>query len=146
MTATRLIPSPTLYEVLSDRLVCNTPLGACGYNTVSKNVVAGQPCPRCEGRCSVSGETNIGTLEAAKYTVDLQQFRGIGQCDCDNFAKHPDKGAFLARQPRETLERYGPSEREFFACKHIKFVKTVAGQEDNLNALLRALPEQEQHT
>lgn len=86
------------------------------------------------------------TLEPAKYTVDLQWYRGVGKCDCDDFAKNGLKGGWLAQQISSVLESLLPEERQRLVCKHIALCRVEMCRPENLDALLMAFEEQEQHT
>ena len=125
MTATA--QSPTLWLVESDRtLQCSSP--GCGYSAaVTKKRVAGTSCPTCKA-----------PLEPVTYHVDLEAYTQTGACSCHRFR------CYLEPLVKEQTAQERRLERG--RCRHIEHCRKLAKEDDNFDALLAMLPQQEQET
>lgn len=134
MKATRLHPSPTLYDIESERLCCS--LSSCDFSsTAAYKWAVGDKCPSCEKNAVITR----GVLEYRHYHVDLVNFEAIGQCDCENFR-------MVLKPQLDLLSRTQRAEvkKDEYQCKHIKLARDVAKSNENFDALLLALPDQNQ--
>ena len=129
MKATRI--TPTTYSVTADSLSCNRP--GCGFVTRSARHRIGDGCPRCEQNLNV--KYWVGKLERSSYHCDLEEFTQVGACACWHFEKR------LA--PR--LRNMSPQERREtpLRCKHCEAARREAKKDENFDAILAMLPNQE---
>jgi len=130
MKATRI--TPTTYAVTADSLTCSRP--GCRFVTRSASYSIGDGCPRCE-----RNQVNVsGILERSTYHVDLEPYQQTGQCCCDHFV--------FRLKPE--LDRMTVAERTMFRrrCKHLKCARDEAKKDENFDALLALLPNQEEQT
>ncbi len=133
MTATRIAHHATTWEVIGQSMDCSRAAAGCEYTTEAKKRHPGQPCPRC----------GQGVLERCRYRVETTDFDAVGSCDCHDFRikKRPTLEHMLAATRRLLPQ----AARQLCMCKHIKFVRTLQGRGDALDALLLAVPQAKEH-
>jgi len=128
MTVTAI--SATEFDVQAESLSCTRLM--CRFVTKAARYNAGDSCPRCE-RNQVN---QAGVLQRSSYRVDLTPYQGNGQCCCDHFK--------FTLQPM--LDRMSRAERwqKRKRCKHIISARKFAKEDAQFDALLAALPDQEE--
>lgn len=133
MTVTRQIGTGAIYLVESARLNCSK--FECGWSSIANKWADGDECPDCISR----GAANIGKLEYRLYQVDLTANKAIGQCGCEDFEIRKNPQIKLLNV--DTLEAFAKDEHR---CRHILAARAFAKEDENLDALLMALPRQMQ--
>jgi len=128
MTITAI--SATEFDVQAESLSCTRLM--CRFVTKAARYNAGDSCPRCE-RNQVN---QAGVLQRSSYRVDIAAKDGNGVCGCFYFE--------LRLSPQ--LDRLSRSERLLFRkrCKHIISARKFAKEDAQFDALLAALPDQEE--
>ena len=126
MKATR--QDATTYMVEGETLRCIRP--GCSYVTKSPKRKQGDPCPKC----IKDGVDNCGVIEPIEYRVELEAFNQTGECSCERYQMNL-RGKILKQS---MTERHANRIR----CKHILTARDEARKDENLDALLAALPDQ----
>ena len=121
---TAIPQSPTLWLCQSSRtLQCSRP--GCRYSAaVTTRRTAGTPCPTCKA-----------PLEPVTYHVDLEAYTQTGKCDCTDYRCRIEPIVKSQSAVERRLERG--------RCRHIEAVRKLAKEDDNFDAILAMLPQQD---
>ena len=126
MKATR--QDATTYMVEGETLRCIRP--GCSYVTKSPKRKQGDPCPKC----IKDGVDNCGVIEPIDLRVELEAFTQNAECACE-FFQMKLRGKLLHMTPEQRRKNR-------MRCKHILAARDEARKDENLDALLAALPDQ----